>query len=304
MVDCFTRLACSEWRESGAARAAILLIVVGGIFSPLPRVARAEFVLLDNFGSGTLGGGLNTSNPGWSTTAVYTVATDPTNPANKVAAAVQAAAANNQTAVLPFGAGNVIANGTTGTVFFRMMRGPTAATNFLGYVNSGTTADFAQRRSGIGSNGGATQPMVMRGGSNTNVVTSGFTNLSQDSWYRYWVVMDNAADTFTIYSQREGSSPLPQTLLSNAAGSTQTFISGTTSALQSLFFAQTSTGGNMDFYFDDIYIDPTGSNLAMPPVVVPEPSAVLLGCVGLAGLAGGGLWRRTRGLRGMRSVSR
>jgi hypothetical protein len=303
MIDCFTSLARREWRES---RAAILLIVAGGMWLSLPPVARAEFILLDSFNSGTVGGLLSTSNPAWSTVGPFAIAVDPTNAANRVASAVQLNASNNQTAVLPFGTSNVIANGTTGTVFFRMMRGPTANSNFLGYVNSGTTADTGQRRSGIGSNAGASQPMVMRGLSNTDVVTSGFTNLAQDTWYRYWVVMDNAADTFTTYSQREGSSPLPQTLLSNAAGSTQTFIGTTTSsALQSLFFAQTSGNGvNMDFYFDDIYIDPTGSNLAMPPIVVPEPSASLLGCVGLAGLASGGLWRRTRGLRAMRSVSR
>jgi hypothetical protein len=255
-----------------------------GVFAS--ATSRADFILLDNFNSGTLGGQLSTSNPAWSSLPVYTVAADPANPANQVAAAVQAGAANNQTAVLPFGPGNVIANGATGTVFFRMMRGPTATSNFLGYVNSGTTADFAQRRSGIGSNGGSTQPMVMRGGSNTTVETSGFTNLAPDTWYSYWVVMDNAADTFAIYSQREGSSPLPQTLLSNAAGSTQTFISGsTTNALQSLFFAQSSSGGNMDFYFDDIYVDPTAANLALPPIVVPEPSAGLLAAAAGLGLA-------------------
>jgi hypothetical protein len=266
--------------------AVILLNTAWFLAALAPGQLRAEFILLDNFNSGTLGGALSTSNPAWSANAIFTVATDPTNPVNRVGSAVQASAGTNQFAVLPFGAANVIANGTTGTVFFRMMRGPTAATNFFGYVKSSTTLATAGRRSGIGSAPGSTQPMVMLSSSSSAVTTPGFTNLNQDTWYRFWVVMDNAADTFEIYSQREGTSPLSQTLLSNSVGSTQNFMDGSTAdALQSLLFAQTSASADMAYYFDDIYIDPTASNLAAPLIVVPEPSTILLGAVGLATLA-------------------
>jgi hypothetical protein len=280
-------LSCSRHGWLANRLPAVILLNTAWFLAALaPGQLRAEFILLDNFNSGTLGGALSTSNPAWSANAIFTVATDPTNPVNRVGSAVQASAGTNQFAVLPFGAANVIANGTTGTVFFRMMRGPTAATNFFGYVKSSTTLATAGRRSGIGSAPGSTQPMVMLSSSSSAVTTPGFTNLNQDTWYRFWVVMDNAADTFEIYSQREGTSPLSQTLLSNSVGSTQNFMDGSTAdALQSLLFAQTSASADMAYYFDDIYIDPTASNLAVPPIVVPEPSTILLGAVGLATLA-------------------
>jgi len=280
-------LSCSRHGWLANRLPAVILLITAWFLAALaPGQLRAEFILLDNFNSGTLGGALSTSNPAWSAHSIFTVATDPTNPVNRVGSAVQASAANDQFAVLPFGVDNVIANGTTGTVFFRMMRGPTAATNFFGYVKSSTTRATAGRRSGIGSAPGSTQPMWILSSSSSPVTTSDFTNLNQDTWYRFWVVMNNSADTFEIYSQREGTAPLSQTLLSNSFGATQNFMDGSTAdALQSLLFGQTSGGGNMDYYFDDIYIDPTASNLAAPPIVVPEPSTILLGAVGLATLA-------------------
>lgn len=277
-------LSCSRHGWLANRLPAVILLITAWFLAALaPGQLRAEFILLDNFNSGTLGGALSTSNPAWSANAIFTVATDPTNPVNRVGSAVQASAGTNQFAVLPFGVDNVIANGTTGTVFFRMMRGPTAATNFYGYVKSNTTLATAGRQSAIGSAPGSTQPMYMMGSSWSAVTTPGFTNLNQDTWYRFWVVMDNAADTFQIYSQREGTSPLSQTLL----GSTQNFNDTSTAnnALQSLLFAQTSSPADMAYYFDDIYIDPTASNLAAPAIVVPEPSTILLGAVGLATLA-------------------
>jgi len=236
------------------------------------NTAQAGFSLVDNFDSGTAGTPLSVYAAKWSANSDYKVALDPLNPANKMGSIARINTPNNWGTAIDFGSANSIAVGTTGTVFFRVMVGTNAGTNFGMYLENGIGTDTSKRQVSAYYNIG---PLFERGNSsNTAVTTTGFTSMTKNVWYDFWYVASNTASnpTFTVYAAKEGASPIAQTLLSNGIGSVQTFMNNPASGvlLQGLMFLESSgNNGTTDFYFDDIYVDNTGVNLTNPTLSPP-----------------------------------
>jgi len=230
------------------------------------NTALAAFNRVDNFNSGTAGTQLSTYNSKWAANADFKVAVDPLNSANMVGSLVKSGAGNNDGTAIDFGSANYITVGNTGTVFFRVMVGTSASTNFGMYVENGIGTDTSKRQ--VATYYNTATSFVERGASsNTQVTTSGFTALTKNVWYDFWYVAINTSSgpTFKVYAAKEGASPIAQTLLSNSAGSVQTFMNGTVGVvLQGLMFLESSGGGTTEFYFDDIFVDPTSQNLTNP----------------------------------------
>ena len=248
------------------------------------NTALAAFNRVDNFNSGTTGAQLSTYNSKWAANADFKITVDPLNAANKVGSLVKTGAGNNDGTAIDFGAANYITVGNTGTVFFRVMVGTTAGTNFGMYLENGIGTDTSKRQASTYYN--TATSFVERGASsNTQVNTTGFTALTKNVWYDFWYVAINTSTgpTFKVYAAKEGATPIAQTLLSNTAGSVQTFMNGSVGVvLQGLMFLESSGGGTTEFYFDDIFVDPTNLNLTNPSqvasadnsTVAPSPSSV------------------------------
>ena len=120
--------------------------------------------------------------------------------------------------------------------------------------------------------------------------------IQSDVWYQAWTVMNNTTGEYQVYLQ--GGSYTTQTLLLSdvvrpsmsigAPGARQEssydfrndgLLSTATDAIK--FFARTGVDHQAPLYFDDIWYDPSGTNLS----AVPEPSsAVPLGLLALSAL--------------------
>ncbi|QDU88893.1 hypothetical protein Pla175_22770 [Pirellulimonas nuda] len=210
---------------------------------------------------------------GWTTTtgtgnAAYAVAADPANPANKALLAT----GFNENAYIPLGA-SAIADGTTGTLFFRMRTSDLSDLVF-GSSDVAAPAGFGDYEGYMvmGVNGApAVNTWKVRAG-------AGFANFeayAADTWYNVWVVLDNAADTNSLYiSQGSGAA----TLLGSGA-----FRNGTADPLVSLNLRMGASHNtnNAQGYLDDIYVDKSGQNLAIPSGI---GSVALPGDVNLNGV--------------------
>ncbi len=243
----------------------------------------AAFSLVSDFNSLTGGGAALNGQGGWTTGGSnFTVASDPAGGANQVAQVTNAAA---QPAYIGLGA-NSIANNTIGTIFYRTRRNglvnisaglsdvasPASPSNFADFeaqLNNQTTADF------LGRNGGAFTTTIGPAGSPSG-------NFLDNTWINVWMVVNNTTDTYQIYLDTGSGQFLAQTA---ANLSTFTFrnsgAGAQPNALTTALFAGNTGAGT--WFFDDIYVDNTGSNLANP---IPEPAVpAMFGLVGLAMLA-------------------
>lgn len=271
-------------------RHALAFAVLAFLLSAASSRVHAALVLIDNFNTGVVGTTLNAYNSGWSASTQYTIQADPTNASNRVAS-LGVGSANNTAATRAFGTANNIANGTTGTIFFRALYPSTVGANFGIYVQDTTTnGATGNRRAGVIFVGNQLNERGIAG--DQQVTTPGFSNPPEDRWYRFWLVMDNAADTFQLYAQDEIGGA--QTLLGNVSGTTLGFQTGATSnALQAIMLLTSNAGSPTGGFFDDLYVDNTGINLTNPLAAaapsVPEPASISL--LALGGMA---LLRRSR----------
>ncbi len=241
-------------------------------------LALGQWTLLDDFESSTLGP--LGSQGGWdsfSSTAPdddFRVAVKPADGTNQ---SLQVTGTNGAThttnAFISLGSG--IAEGATGTLFYRM-----AADASVGDLVAGAS-DLAFPATGWGnyegymrfSNGGIDARGSLTGG-------GGFSNIGtylDNEWYNIWLVVDNAADLTTVWASQGGDPAVNLSATLGGAGKTH-FRNGTTDPLVSLLIRVGLSEGSLA-YLDDVYLDTSGVNLTLPAgVVVPEPvSMVLLG---------------------------
>lgn len=100
---------------------------------------------------------------------------------------------------------------------------------------------------------------VMEARSGGQYVPIGSDFLQLETWYEAWTVVDNAADTYDVYIR--GGSNYPQlTLLKSDIP----FRNGTSSTIGSFAISFNSDYCEGTFHFDDLHVDPTGTNLSRP----------------------------------------
>ncbi|MDY0170366.1 MAG: hypothetical protein RBS80_27725 [Thermoguttaceae bacterium] len=220
--------------------------------------AWGTFVLLDNF-EGYNTGAIAPQSGWWNAelNSAATVAVDPTSVGNNVL--VQGSAGNRW---IHFNDGmSLVPNGSVGTLFFRMCV-PETAHNAISLSQVQEPKEWADGRS------------ILRIGETTSTRDlwawsgSGYTSLSHqlqaDTWYNVWMVADNTTNRAASYYIQSDDDPAlaAQTLLGSNLG-----FRGAApyDDLVSVFF-RTGSPGAGDVYFDDLFIDSTGVNLATPDV--------------------------------------
>jgi hypothetical protein len=139
-----------------------------------------------------------------------------------------------------------ITNNTTSTFFFRM-RGMLAEAGLADLWLRATLCDVSTPSS---FDHGETDMALSDDGA-TNMVFSDAGTLLETNWYHVWIVVDNTADTFDTYLQREGDSQFQ-------ASSAKTFRNGVAANDLVSFMLKVNSnsgqGSNGDAWFDDLYI--------------------------------------------------
>jgi len=238
----------------------------------------AAFVLLEDFNALSPGpiGGQN----GWVDSAANgRVVADPADPANQIVVLTNSGANIYRTL------GNLtISNNFTGTVHFRM-RWPGATWSIysgLTDVAAPTPSAAADYEPHIRCEPGSSQLLKARDAGAYDTLAT----LQSNVWYQVWMVVNNSRDLFSVYLQ--GGAFSSQIQLTNVADgerwfsfrntSGDGFNTNTSSVANALicFNLKTTSSHLGQFLVDDIYIDPTATNLASPlvPVVDTNPPVV------------------------------
>ncbi len=234
--------------------------------------AMAQWALLDDFEGSTLGD-VNGQN-GWTAdNSDYNVAVDPLDAGNQILFVAPDSGGGN--AYIPLGSG--IAEGATGTAFFRMAIGRSNAP-----VGDGTIGgDFVFGSSALAApftwNSYKGYMVMANGNIRVRDGNTGFTNVgtyNADEWYNYWLVLDNDTDTTSLYSS-QGTDPAvllgTGPFRNNSDPTTENDPLVTLNVRVGEFLNETS--GRLD----SIYFDPSGAP-------IPEPTSLVLaaGCFLLA----------------------
>ena len=184
---------------------------------------------------------------GWSATPAAQVIADPLNGNNQVLEMV--GGSNSAHRAIP-----EIADGETGTVFFRFLRTETVDTSF-GITDVDEPSTYADSRAYVNNQNDDT--MLVRDG---NQFTS-VGHWAQDTWQCVWIVADNAADEVAVYSQ--GGSYEEITRLPEGAEEQFDFRESVSGALDRFFWINgASSDGQLTL--DDVAIDTEGENLTNP----------------------------------------
>ncbi|MEO5716451.1 MAG: hypothetical protein ABIT37_23435 [Luteolibacter sp.] len=229
--------------------------------------AHAAFTTVDNFNARPLGniGGQG----GWVVTAGDTtsaqVIVDPGNPINKI---FRHAGAGDAGIPLPA----TIPENSTGTYFFRVKRVSATSDTSVGLSDVTATAG------GVGTFGNyEVQPNIVNlalRGRDVNATPNVVPNMLTTSWYKVWVIVNNvtgngtaglAGDNYRMYVQSDDDATYATQTEFLPTDGVWNFRNGTTTALVTAQF--TSNVANTSVYYDDLYIDNTGTNLADPTFV-------------------------------------
>ncbi|MEZ4713888.1 MAG: Ig-like domain-containing protein [Caldilineaceae bacterium] len=207
------------------------------------------FQLLESF-EGLSASSINGQN-GWTGTSNAAVVSDPTNSGNQV---LRLNGASQYAAKL---APAAIADSSIGTLFFQMRRG----NDIDGYVGASDLAapfDFGHFETQIGVDYRATSSFRIRdGGVFQNMTQTATVNI----WYCVWFNINNATDTYEAYVQPAGGSRAPLTTGSQTAFG---FRNGSTDPIQAFLARIGDVNSAGLLYIDNIYIDPTSYNAAIP----------------------------------------
>ncbi|WP_425399461.1 beta strand repeat-containing protein [Aeoliella sp.] len=155
------------------------------------------------------------------------------------------------------------AEGTTGTVFFQ-----------TDIANAGGDSLFAFGPSGVTQYGelnvlfrlpGDGVLEVRNGGSYVDTDQA----ISLNTQYNFWVVFDNAANTFDLWYS-SGFDADASTQVTTGAGATSSFgFRSTTAGDISVFYP--GLNGTSDYWLDNIWYDTAGQNLTNPAVAATPP---------------------------------
>ena len=233
--------------------ARFLILAATVVFATLP--SHADFSTIDDFEGYTVGDSIN-SKAGWNNNG--TVDTDP---------------AGGTNLVLSFSPSNgigyydgsdiEIADSTTGTLFYRARL--TSGAQAFGMGMSDTTSPNPWNSFEAQLTWDETgSPISVRNGGGPHPAAT----TKADAWYNIWMVIDNSSDTYDVYFQSSDDATYSgQTLIADDAG----FRNGSANNDLVSFFMRTNTGTGSVLYIDDIKLDNTGKNLA-----IPEPASLTL----------------------------
>ncbi|WP_334152181.1 PQQ-dependent sugar dehydrogenase [Microbacterium sp.] len=232
----------SSARRTAAAVAAIT--VVGALLTAVPATAAEPFTELIDFEAyerTALDG-----QDGWVASAAPRVIADPLNGNNQVVESI-GGGQQSYRAIPP------IANGDTGTLFFRFLRTGSVDTSF-GLTDVDAPNDYANSRAYV-NNQNDDVLRVRDGGAFTPAGV-----WSKDAWQCVWIVADNGADTVAVYSQGgpyEEITRLP-------AGTEQQFgFRQAVNGALDRFFWKNGASSSGRLLLDDVAVDTTGENLAI-----------------------------------------
>jgi hypothetical protein len=247
--------------------------------------AQAAFVKVDDFELRTTGQSV-IGQGGWQQAAVGTVSgsanvvVDPTDSGNQVLALINS---SNGGASLGLGAQSVTSG--TGTLFFRLRAdaGDPDATpdpipsgqNYWSGLGSDSDGAFDGWNDGRAYlTVSAAQALRARdGSSDKDVPVDGARSIDMDTWYNVWIVADAGASTYDIHIQGGSSDFASQSQI------VDDFAWRVTSGPLDVVAVWGNAGGSGTMYYDDIYVDTAGENLA----VVPEPATVGVLLIGATG---------------------
>jgi len=283
-------------------------VVTGALFGlALSCPANAEFTLFENFNNLTAGQPLNGQN-GWTSTSNAAASTTVrSGAAGNLASAANTSNSATSANYKPLGGLSILDN-TTGTVFFQYVKsngGVAANTAMTGSVTltdvdaPANTSDqnAVMLNSDPGQAGGVFR--ARNTATVTNLSTAGTTATdlvpNVNAIYNVWFVVDNAANNYKIYIQSNDDprvSTQTQLVADNGSGGVFGFrdasiTRGPNLDMDTFNFGIGGSGVTAQLQVDNVYVDPTGTNLANP---APEPATLAL-----LGLAGGvTLLRRRR----------
>jgi hypothetical protein len=184
---------------------------------------------------------------GWTASTAARVIADPLNGNNQVVELVGGGQQAYRT--VP-----EIADGATGTLFFRFLRIGSVDTSF-GLTDVDAPSDYTHSRAYV-NNQNDDVLRVRDGGAFRSVGDWG-----HDAWQCVWIVADNADDKVAVYSQ--GGPYEERTRLPEGAEQEFGFRQGVTTALDRFFWKNgASSAGRL--MLDDVAVDTAGENLAIP----------------------------------------
>jgi hypothetical protein len=235
----------------GAARLAAAVTaaaLVGTVLTTAPAAAAepgeefTELLSFEQYERTALNG-----QDGWTSSAAPRVVADPLNANNQVLESVGGGQRSSR-AIPP------IADGTTGTVFFRFMRTGSVDTSF-GVTDVDNPTDYVNSRAYV--NNQNDDVMLVRDGGSFKPAGV----WSRDTWQCVWIVADNAADKVTVYSQ--GGPYEEITRLPEGTEQQFGFRQAVSGALDRFFWINGSSSAGR-LMLDDVAIDTAGENLANP----------------------------------------
>lgn len=221
------------------------------------------FALVDNF-SATAVGLLNGQN-GWTALGNAGVVADPNDGGN------QALRLQGENVIVHHPFPYLIDDSAIATLHYRLLR-DSAVDSGAGATEESfpTTFDAFEPQIGVA----LSQPdaFYARDGGTFKTMSATF---AEDSWYCIWLVVDMADNSSALYVK--GGNFADVTQLDAAGQLSFQFRNGTADSLRA-FYARTGWDGSGGIFFDDIYVDTTGENLASPVTScqssVPTPTAV------------------------------
>lgn len=231
-------------RRRGIAAAAVVTAMIGTMFAAAPAAADEPFtevIDFEEYERTALNG-----QDGWTASTAPKVVADPLNGNNQVVESV----GGGQQAFRQIPA---IADGTTGTLFFRFLRTGTVDTSF-GLTDVDAPNDYVNSRAYV-NNQNDDVLRVRDGGAFASAGVWG-----KDAWQCVWIVADNATDKVTVYSQ--GGPYAERTRLPEGTEKQFGFRQAVNGDLDRFFWKNGATS-NGRLLLDDVSVDNTGENLAI-----------------------------------------